>query len=84
MLTARVYEAVKSDVEYTRDKTVQYIRAKGMVLEYLKINESIKNSTIRELCGFTKQQARATIDKKIAENLILKVGAGSATKCKLK
>lgn len=25
MLTARVYEAVKSDVDYTRDKTVQYI-----------------------------------------------------------
>ena len=84
MLTARVYEAVKSDVEYTRDKTVQYIRAKGMILEYLKINEFIKNSTIRELCGFTKQQARATIDKMVAENLILKVGAGSATKYKLK
>ncbi len=84
MLTARVYEAVKSDVEYTRDKTVQYIRAKDMVLEYLKINNSIKNSTIRELCGFTKQQARATIDKMIAENLIFKEGAGSATKYKLK
>lgn len=84
MLTARVYEAVKSDVEYTRDKAVQYIRAKGMVLEYLKINETIKNSTIRELCGFTKQQARATIDKMIAEELIYKVGAGSATGYKLK
>lgn len=84
MLTAHVYEAVKSDVEYTRDKTVQYIRAKGMILEYLKINEFIKNSTIRELCGFTKQQARATIDKMMAENLILKIGAGSGTKYKLK
>jgi len=84
MLTARVYEAVKSDVEYTREKTVQYIRAKDMILEYLKINGSIKNSTIRELCGFTKQQARATIDKLIAENLIFKVGAGSATEYKLK
>lgn len=28
MLTAKVYEALKSDVEYTRDKTVQYIKAK--------------------------------------------------------
>ncbi len=35
MLTARVYEAVKSDIEYTRDKTVQYIKAKDMVVEYL-------------------------------------------------
>ena len=84
MLTARVYEAIKSDVEYTRDKTVQYIRAKGMIVEYLKINGTIKNSTIRELCGFTKQQARSTIDKMIAEKLILKVDAGSATKYKLK
>lgn len=84
VLTARVYEAVKSDIEYTRDKTIQYIRAKEMVLEYLKRNGSIKNSIIRELCGFTKQQARATIDKMIAENLIFKVGAGSATEYKLK
>ena len=84
MLTARVYEAIKTDVEYTRDKTVQYIRAKGMIVEYLKINGTIKNSTIRELCGFTKQQARTTIDKMIAEELIFKVDAGSATKYKLK
>ena len=84
MLTARVYEAVKSDVEYTRDKTVQYIKAKGMILEYLKRNESIKNSVIRELCGFTKQQARTTIDKMLDENLILRVGAGSATEYRLK
>lgn len=84
MLTARVYQAVKSDVEYTRDKTVQYIKAKGMILEYLKINTSIKNSVIRELCGFTKQQARTTIDKMLEENLILRVGAGPATEYKLK
>ena len=33
MLTAKVYEALKSDVEYTRDKMVQYIKAKNMILE---------------------------------------------------
>lgn len=84
MLTARVYEAVKSDVDYTRDKIVQYIRAKNMILEYLEINGTIKNSKIRELCGFTKQQARSTIDKMIEEKLIDRVGAGSATEYKLK
>ena len=52
MLTARVYEAVKSQVEYTRDKVVQYIKAREMILEYLRMNKSIKNSVIRELCGF--------------------------------
>lgn len=80
MLTARVYEAVKSQVEYTRDKAVQYIKAKEMIMEYLNINNSITNATVRELCGFTKQQARTTIEKMIKDNLITKVGAGPATK----
>mgnify|MGYP002514824023 CR=1 FL=1 len=84
MLTARVYEAVKSQVEYTRDKVVQYIKAREMILEYLRMNKSIKNSVIRELCGFSKQQARTTIDKMIAENLIERIGAGSATEYTLK
>lgn len=34
MLTAKVYETLKSDVEYTRDKTVQYIKAKNMLIKY--------------------------------------------------
>ena len=33
MLTAKVYEALKSDVEYIRDKMVQYIKTKNMILE---------------------------------------------------
>ena len=48
------------------------------------MNKSIKNSVIRELCGFSKQQARTTIDKMIAENLIERIGAGSATEYTLK
>ena len=61
MLTAKVYEALKSDVEYTRDKTIQYIKAKNMILEYLQSNKSnsrITSAKIQEMCGFTKQQAR--------------------------
>lgn len=84
MLTARVYEVVKSQVEYTRDKVVQYIKAKEMIFEYLRMNRSITNSVIRELCGFSKQQARTTIDKMLAENLIERIGAGSATEYILK
>lgn len=80
MLTARVYEAVKSQVEYTRDKIVQYIKAKDMIMEYLSTNNSITNAIIRELCGFTKQQARTTIEKMIKDELVTKVGAGPATK----
>ena len=50
MLTARVYEAVKSDIEYTRDKTIQYIRAKEMIIEYIKKHGSANKSTVQELC----------------------------------
>lgn len=70
MLTAKVYEALKSDVEYTRDKTVQYIKAKNMILEYLQTNDQITSPKIQEMCGFTKQQARSVIDKMRSEKLI--------------
>ena len=43
MLTARVYEAVKSDIEYTRDKTVQYIKAKDMITKTDKSRASYYN-----------------------------------------
>lgn len=70
MLTAKVYEALKSDVEYTRDKTIQYIRAKNMVLEYLQSNDKITSAKIQDMCGFTKQQARSVLDKMRNEKLI--------------
>ncbi|MGN0355154.1 MAG: ATP-binding protein [Muricoprocola sp.] len=80
MLTARVYEMVKSDVQYTRDKVVQYIKAKQMIVDYLETNGTITNVSIQELCGFTKQQARATIDKMRKENIIDMIGKGKASK----
>ena len=78
MLTAKVYEALKSDVEYTRDKTIQYIKAKNMILEYLQSNDKITSAKIQEMCGFTKQQARTVIDKMRNEALIIWVGKGPA------
>ena len=78
MLSAKVYEALKSDVEYTRDKTIQYIKAKNMILEYLQSNDKITSAKIQEMCGFTKQQARAVIDKMRNEALIILVGKGPA------
>lgn len=80
MLTARVYEALKSDVEYTRDRVVRYIKAKAMIMDYLKENREITNSTVQELCGFTKQQARSTLDKMRAEQIIEMVGKGKGAK----
>lgn len=80
MLTAKVYEALKSDVEYTRDKTVQYIKVKNMILEYLQTNDQITSAEIQEMCGFTKQQARSVIDKMRSEKLISLNGKGPAAR----
>lgn len=75
MLTARVYDAVKSDVEYTRDKTIQYIRAKEMIIEYIKKHGSINKSTVQELCGFSEQQARRTLEK-MQKDYVIKLANG--------
>lgn len=55
---------------WIRDKTVQYIKAKNMILEYLQTNAQITSAKIQEMCGFTKQQARSVIDKMRSEELI--------------
>ncbi len=84
MFTAKAYEAIKSGVEYTRDRTVQYIKAKNMILEYLQTNDSITNATVQELCNFTKQQSRTVIDKMRKENLLIISGGGKTAKYILK
>ena len=80
MLTARVYEAVKSDVEYTRDKTVQYIRAKEMIVEYIKKHGYIDKSTVQLLCGFTEKQTRRTLEKMQCEGIIKLANGGRYAK----
>ena len=80
MLTPKVYEAIKSNVEYTQDKTIQFIKAKGRILEYLEQENSITNEKIRDLCGFTKQQARVTIDKMRTENILRLEGKGKLSR----
>lgn len=80
MLTARVYEAVKSDIEYTRDKTIQYIRAKEMIIEYIKKNGSANRATVQELCGFSEQQARRTLEKMQKEYIIKLANGGRYAK----
>lgn len=64
----------------TRDKVVQYIKAKQMMVDYLETNGTITNASIQELCGFTKQQARVTIDKMRKENIIEMIGKGKSSK----
>lgn len=80
MLTAKVYSAIKSEVEYAQDKVVLYIKAKDRIIEYLKVNKSISNETIRVLCGYTKQQARTTINRMREEKILGVEGKSVATR----
>lgn len=80
MLTAKGYSSLKSDIQYAQDKFLQYIRAKGRIIDYLETNEFITNQSIRELCGYTKQQARLTIDKMREEQIIYMTGRGKSSK----
>lgn len=84
MLTAKSYDALKMDIEYFKDQSVQYIKAKNLVLEYLRVNKFITNPIVRELCSFTKQQARVLIDRMRDEDILKKVGRGRGTKYQLK
>lgn len=76
MLTAKVYDAIKSGVEYTQDNVMHYVKAKSLIEEYLQSAEYITNQKIRELCGFTRQQARVTLEKMRSEGIVRLEGKG--------
>lgn len=78
MLTAKVYHEVKSDIQYTQDLTATYIKAKNMILEYLEINGSINNETIRELCRCTRKQSYSYTKRMREENVINMIGKGKS------
>ena len=80
MLTAKMYEAVKSDIEYTQGKVLQYVKAKGRIMEYVQETGSITNAQVRELCGFTRQQARSALEKMQIEGVIVLLGKGRYAK----
>lgn len=57
MMTPSSYHKVKSDVQYTQDKIVTYLKSMDLILEYLSTYDSINNGIIRELCRCTKKQS---------------------------
>lgn len=70
ILTEKVYYTLGDDVGYIKDKDVEYIRAKDMIIQYLRKNDSINNSKVRELCGCDDRKAKYYLDKMIDESLI--------------
>lgn len=70
MLTAKIYYELKNSVDYTKDKAIQYIKAREMILEYIRDRGFINNELVRELCGFSQKQARIILQRMRKENLI--------------
>lgn len=70
MLTAKIYDELKNSVDYTKDKAIQYIKAREMILEYILDRGFINNELVRELCGFSQKQARIILQRMRKENLI--------------
>ena len=70
MLTANIYDELKNSVDYTKDKAIQYIKAREMILEYIRDRGFINNELVRELCGFSQKQARIILQRMRKENLI--------------
>lgn len=70
MLTAKIYDELKNSVDYTKDKAIQYIKAREMILEYIRDRGFINNELVRELYGFSQKQARIILQRMRKENLI--------------
>ena len=46
MLTAKIYDELKNSVDYTKDKAIQYIKAREMILEYIRDRGFINNELV--------------------------------------
>lgn len=84
MLTAKVYEVVKTDVAYIQDKIVTNIMAKSRINEYLQQREFIDSATVQLLCGYNKDQAYRILHSMYASGDLEKTGTGRSTKYRLK
>lgn len=80
MLTHRVYKALGDDIGYVKDKTVDYIKAKRMIVEYIENEGYITNPVCQELCGYDKRKAQYTREKMVNEKLISIKGKGRGSR----
>lgn len=70
VLTEKVYYSLGDDVGYIKDKQVEYIRAKDMIIQYLNKNSSINNAKVRELCVCDARKSKYYLDKMIEDGLL--------------
>lgn len=71
MLTQKVYEALGDSTSYVKDKTIEYIRAKSMILEYLEQKGQITRKVTQELCGYNEEKAKYLLKKLCGEKIIV-------------
>lgn len=74
ILTRKVYESFGNDTGYIKDKMVDYIRAKRMILEYIEGKGYITNAICRNLCGYDSRRSRYTLRKMEEESLVQLLG----------
>jgi len=70
VLTEKVYYSLGDDVGYIKDKQVEYIRAKDMIIQYVNSNGSINNAKVRELCVCDARKSKYYLDKMIEDGLL--------------
>lgn len=70
MLTPRVYEAVKNDIAYVKDKYISEIKAKDRIQDYLVTHTKITNEIVRELCDMTRIQARRILKEMVEAGIL--------------
>jgi ATP-dependent DNA helicase RecG len=80
MFTKRVYDAFGENIGYIKDKTVDYIKAKRMILEYIEIEGYITNRKAQDLCGYDETKAQYTLKKMADESIITLIGKGRGSK----
>lgn len=83
MLTSVVYDAVKTNIEYVQDKTINYLKAKRLVTEFLENENLISRLEVQKLCGLSDKQARRILNKMIDEKVIEMVKEGKKSSYRL-
>ena len=83
MLTSAVYEKIKTNIEYVQDRTIDYLKAKRLIVDFLESEGFISRSEVQRLCGLSDKQARRILNKMIDEKVIELIKEGKKSTYKL-
>ncbi len=80
-LSENVFKIILPNKNYVEQKQIMNnkLSKEELILEYLKINQTIKREIVEEILNLSKSGARKVINKMIEQNLIIQKGAGKNT-----